>query len=355
MNLLVLPVSGGGFVSQLGIIQHLCEMDFIPDVTLASSGGNVAAYVAAAADWKWAGIERISKELKQTLFMTPWNSLLSLSRIIGYFKCDVYNRGTGIQAFLKNHFTEKGIKKYEIWTGTYNKMRKKTRLFCNKSKSECIMDAECIDEELTQSMQPIYADGDMEIIGDASIASASIPAIVPSKKTMGEEYIDGGVAAASPLTIMREPLIKYIKENNCNLHIIYVNSLDLSSTDTKPIHNVIDNWKQATHDLIRSQIVTDRLAAYELLRCYSNNIIKKEFACNNANLKRIKQIYQSVKYSMLEIYPIKRFDIEIDNFTCNDILNSIDLSYSNSRCRFWFVSVDIPDDIIASMFDDMIQ
>ena len=86
MNILVLPVSGGGFVSQLAIIQHLCTIDYKPDITLASSGGNVSAYISMAASWKWAAIERISRDLSQDLFVKPWNDIMILSIITGYFK-----------------------------------------------------------------------------------------------------------------------------------------------------------------------------------------------------------------------------------------------------------------------------
>src|SRR3972149_11408146 len=129
MYVLVLPVSGGGFVSQLAIIQHLCESHIVPDLTLSSSGGNVAAYVAAAADWKWPGIERVAKDLTQDLFVRPWSNITSVAFIMGYFKGDVYNRGSGVHEFLSRHFNTKTITNYEIWTGTYNKRRQRARLF----------------------------------------------------------------------------------------------------------------------------------------------------------------------------------------------------------------------------------
>lgn len=43
MKIYILPISGGGFVVQLAIIQHLCELKYVPDLCLASSGENVAA------------------------------------------------------------------------------------------------------------------------------------------------------------------------------------------------------------------------------------------------------------------------------------------------------------------------
>ena len=338
MYILVLPVSGGGFVSQLAIIQHLCGMDFVPDLTLASSGGNVAAYVASAANWKWPGIERISRDLSQDLFASPWNSVSSLSLIIGYFKGEVYNRGKGVRDFLLKYFTPETIAKYEIWTGTYNKNRQQARLFCNRSKDKSIVNVSCIDHDLTQSMPSVFTNGDIELLAEASVASASIPAIVPAQKILGEDYIDGGVAGASPLIIMQEPILKFTRENDAPLHIVYVNSVDLSRADIKPIRNILDNWKQAAHDLVRSQTVIDRLSGYELLRCHPGDINKDEFVCNYENILRIKDIQTKVKYTMLEIYPNGTYDVDIVNFNGTDVINAIRAAYKNCRCRLWWLT-----------------
>lgn len=338
MYILVLPVSGGGFVSQLAILQHLCESKFVPDLTLASSGGNVAAYVAAAANWKWPAIERIARELSQDLFAKPWNNVLSLSMIIGYFKGDVYDKGSGVHDFLSRYFTSSSITKYEIWTGTYNKNRQQARLFCNRSAEESIVNVSCIDHDLTQSMEPVFANGNIELIAQAGVASASIPAIVPPQRILGEDYVDGGVAGASPLTIMQEPILKYTQDNDAPLHIVYVNSVDLSSPNLKPIHNVLDTWRQATNDLVRSQTVIDRLSGYELLRCHPGVMHKEEFVCTYENLERVKLIQSRVKYSMLEIYPTDRFDIEIVKFNGDDVINAIHTAYKNCKCRLWWLS-----------------
>jgi predicted acylesterase/phospholipase RssA len=338
MYILVLPVSGGGFVSQLAILQHLCEVQFVPDLTLASSGGNVAAYVAAAANWKWAGIERIASELTQELFAKPWNNISSLSLIIGYFKGDVYNKGSGVHNFISRHFSPTSITKYEIWTGTYNKGRQKARLFCNRSKDNSIMDVTCIDHDLTQSMEPIFTDGNIELISEAGVASASIPAMVPAQKIFNEDYIDGGIAGASPLTIMQEPILKYTRERDEPLHLVYINSVDLSRTDKTQIRNVFDNWRQAGHDLVRSQTVIDRLSGYDLLRCHLGSMNKAEFICTYDNMQRIRQIQSKVKYSMLEIFPLDRYDIDLVKFNGYDVITAIREAYKNCKCRLWWLT-----------------
>lgn len=341
MYVLVLPVSGGGFPNQLAILQHLCESKFNPNLTLASSGGNVAAYVAAAADWKWPGIERVSRELTQDLFAKPWNNVPTLSLIMGYFEGNVCNKGTGVQNFLNKYFTHETIMKYEIWTGTYNKHRQKARLFCNRDKESSIMDVSCIDHNLTQSMEPLFTNGNIDLIGKSGIASASIPAIVPAEIIENEAYIDGGIAGASPLIIMQEPILKYIRDNKTALHIVYVNSIDLCSPHIKPCRNVLDTWRQATHDLVRSQTVNDRLAGFQLLRCQSGHMNQEEFICNYENIERVKIIQSKVKCSMLEIYPTEHYSVDIRNFSGEDVINTIKKVYDKCKCRLWWI---VPDE-----------
>lgn len=347
MRVLVLPVSGPGFVAQLAILQHLCEINFIPDLTLASSGGNVAAYVVAAANWKWPGIQRISQSLTKELFVKPWSSIGTIAFAVGYFEGNKHNKGLGVKDFLSEYFTPETIVKYEIWTGTYNKTRQKARLFCNRKKENSILDTDCIDYDLTQSMEPVFSNGNIEIIGLCGMASASIPTVVPAQTIFDEQYEDGGVAGASPLTIMREPILKYTREKNTSLHIIYVNSVDLSSPTKNPCNNVIDNWKQTANNMIRSQTIIDRLSAYDLLRYHPGILKKDEFPCNYENLLRVKEIHKKLKYSLLEIFPSVCSTINIETFTGDDVIKNINHIYGKCVCRLWWL---IPDDDNVSLY-----
>jgi predicted acylesterase/phospholipase RssA len=336
MYIAVFPVSGGGFVTQLAIIQHLCESQLIPDLILASSGGNVAAYVAAAADWKWAAVERIAQQLSPEFFIKSWNSVRAISMILGYFKGDVYNRGCGVDRFLQEYFTPESITKYEIWTGTYNKNRQQSRMFCNRHADASILNLDTIDYKLTQSMPPGFAGGNMKLIGQVCIASASIPAIVPSQEIDNEHYIDGGVSSASPLSVLQEPILRCATQHGSGLHIIYVNSVDLARPDTEPIHNVFDTIRQATNDMVRSQTVIDRLTGYGMIRSHTSSIHREEFKCNYENMQRVKEIHRLVKYSMLEIYPNSKYQVDIVSFTGAQVLEVIHRAYDDCHCRLWW-------------------
>lgn len=366
MYAFILPISGGGFVSQLAGLQYLCENDIKPNITLSSSGGNVAAFIASAADWKWAGIERISKELTNDLFASQWSNISIISNIIGWFQASRYNEGKNITGFFHKYFTKETIMNDEIWTGTYNKDQKRTCLFCNKKNS--ILDISHIEYDLTQSTLPIFACGDINLIGKYGTASASIPSLVPPQKIIGSLYEDGGVSSSSPLTVMSDSILNYVINNKTSMHLIYINSVNLSNHNQKSINNIIDNIKETTSDLIRSSVVNDRLAGYKLLQHFERSqvisqnvdlqensetinenftgtINYKEFDCNYDNIKKIKTIQNEIKYSLLEIYPKVKYEINIINFNGNDIINEMHKSYKDLKCRFWFICSNDSDKI----------
>lgn len=338
MILMILPVSGKKFIAQLGEIQILCEGNIKPDIMLASSGGNIASYVAAAANWECSAIERIAGQIKSKFLLQPWSNISIVSSIIGYFKGNIYNNGEGLENFLKEFFDEKTITKYETWTGTFNIKSKKSKLFCNKKKEDCLLDVSFIDYDLTQSEPPHFANGDFSIIAKSCIASASIPGIVPPEKINNNYYMDGGVSCASPLTILHEPILKYTCKNKSKLHMIYINCCDLSEVKNKKPSNIVDTLMEASIDMLRCQNVIDRLTTYELLRCFKGEMNKEEFEFNQETIKYIKKIYDSNSYSMLEIYPTKDVDVDIANFSQEDIVKNINIAYSNCRCRFWWLS-----------------
>ncbi len=337
MNLLILPASGQAFSSQIVAMQHLCEINYKPDLILGSSGGNIVAYICAAADFKRTHIERIAKELKSEYFAKPWHDISAVAALIGFFNGNSFTAGSGAIDFLKTYFTKETITKYPIITGAYNKDLQKFKLFFNCSKNNSIINCDDIDYDITQSMEPSYADGDFELIAKASAASAAIPGLIPGIEINGHTFVDGGNYGSSPLSVLQSQLLKYIHTNPEYFHMTYVNSKDLSKPNILPSHNLFDTWKQAVNDLIKSQTLIDRLVAYELLLSKGLPIEKRSFPCDYKHLLKIKNIREKSKYSLLEIYPLKNHDINITNFTSNDISEALTSLYSNCHCHFWWI------------------
>ena len=340
MKLLVLPVSGGGFVVQLAALQLLSGIKFIPDVTLGSSGGNVAAYVGAAANWRWAGIERIARGLSHHMFVQDWSIFRALAFGIGYFKGELYNHGSGVEEFLKLHFAQDTIQYYELWTGTYNWDRQRAQMFTNRAAGRTLLDPTIIDVELAQCMDPVYTQGDFKIIAKAAMASASIPALVPAQEIFGEHHVDGGISSASPLTVMKEPILDVISKTGQPLHLIYINSDNLDSPVDRSINTALDRSKQAVSALIRSHGVIDRQIGYDLIRYHqpTATIHKDQFPLTLENITRLLEIWDQVQSSMLEIYPENEVEVDITSFSGQDVLDKISEVSGGCHCRLWWVT-----------------
>lgn len=336
MNIIVLPASGQNFVCQLAILQHLCDIDYTPSLMLGSSGGNLAAYLVAAADWNSHHIERLAKELKSHYFAQPWNSIQMISGVIGFFNGNTFQAGYGLHEFMKTYFTSQSIMKYEIWTGTYNLDLQKFRLFCNKSKHDSFIHSHDIDYNLTQSLKPYFCNGDIDKITNAGLASAAVPGVIEPVVIDGYHYSDGALYGASPLSVCQNTILKHIKKTKTPIHITYVNSKDLSQTNIKPHNNLFDTWIAAVNNLIKSQTLIDRLIAHELL--FNNKEVQHtSFTCDYNNLMKNKLKREHCPFSLLEIYPTLESDINITSFTGEDVIRNMKTMYKSCECHFWWV------------------
>jgi predicted acylesterase/phospholipase RssA len=370
MNIVVLPASGQNFVCQLAILQHLCDIDYKPDLMLGSSGGNLAAYLVAAADWNSKHIERLARKLKSHYFATPWSSIKMISGAVGFFNGNAFNTGYGLHEFMKTYFTNLSVLKYEIWTGIYNQDLQKFRLCCNRSIKNSLINCHDIDYQLTQSMNPYFCHGDIDKITDCGLASAAIPGVIKpvvidgNKRFLlgdfivthnsslikaiglnmimaqsgsyvpGHHYSDGALYGASPLSVCQNIILKLTKQQP--IHITYINSKDLSQANVKQGHNLFDTWIAAVNNLIKSQTLLDRLIAHELL--FNNkNVDYIKFNCTYDNLMKNKEKRQNCRFTLLEIYPTKESDIDITNFTGDDVVKNIKLISSSCQCHFWWV------------------
>lgn len=336
MDLVILPASGQNFICQLAILQHLCDINYKPSLMLGSSGGNLSAYIVAAADWKSNHVERIARELKSHFFAQPWHNIKLLSHTIGFFNGNAFSTGVGLHDFIKTYFTEESIVKYEIWTGTYNRDLQKFRLFCNRHKNDSLIGHQEIDYNLTQTIEPYFCDGDMDKIADSGLASASIPGLVPPVVIDGYHYTDGASCGSSPASLTQGYILKYMMKHDQPSHITYINSKDLSQAKIMTHHNLFDTWKQAVNDLIKSQTLIDRLITYNLI--FNGKDVKhRSFKCEYDELLKIKEERKHLKFSMLEIYPLIECDLDITNFNQDDIVRNLKKIHNQCYCNFWWV------------------
>ena len=334
MHVFVLPVSGGAYVSQLSILQHLSESSVIPDVILASSGGNVASYIALASEWKWSGMERIIQELDCSLFSKPWHNIPPLAFLMGVMKGNIYDSGNGVEEFFQRHYTTESITGVEIWTGTSNVELQKPCIFCNRS--ETILNVSKFNTSLNNSCPPVFLNGDVDKISKVSVASASIPSIVPPQKIDTYHYSDGGICGASPLTTMSDIIDETVISKDCELHIVYINSCNLNECESIEEGNLFITWKQAMTSLVRSQTAIDRKIAYSLIKRMNTPLFEISLPCNYENMMTIKGLRSNSRYSLLEIYPSKTYEVDITSFTGEDAVTMVRDAYKDCVMHLWY-------------------
>jgi predicted acylesterase/phospholipase RssA len=339
MRLLISPGSEANFLAQIVMLQHLSQVNYKPTLCFGSSGGNLSNYIACAADFSWSKIALITKELKPSYFVKPWHEFPPLSILIGFFNGTAFTYGQGLVQFLETYFDEQSIVKYELWTSCYNKDLQKLRLFCNCAKSASRLCYEHYDLDLIQCQEPHYCDGDFELIATVGLSSASIPGLARPQWIQNHQYIDGSTCGASPLTLFQGSVRKTLKHDD-QLHMVYLNSKDLSEPHILPHHTMIDTWKQGINDLLKSQTLIDRLAAYELLKSRLRpemEIKKKSCHCNYENLQLLFKIIDGCSASLLEIYPKVSANLNITNFTSEDIEKNLELLYDACECHLWWI------------------
>lgn len=249
----VYPISGGAFVNQIGLTievskaKDLIEMNRNPDVMLGNSGGNVTSYIAMAGDFTEEGIMRFVRGLNSTLFARLWpRNIFIPSVCIGLLKGSLYKQGCGANKLFHSAFNQKTIQDIEIWTGTYCIDDRKAQLFCNKCKEDSLLESKSLP--FYDILPGIYMKGNIDYISDVSLASASIPIIVPPVTICNKRYSDGGVMYSSPLTPLKNDIIEKINSNKtCNKGLTYniindeIREITNNMFEESTIYNIDDN------------------------------------------------------------------------------------------------------------------
>jgi hypothetical protein len=340
MRLFALPVSGGSFPIQLGLMSEICSLGVIPDLVLGSSGGNVSAYIGLAADWNPYGMERVASMLHCNIFAKPWlpwplNGLPSM--IMGYFKGSVYQAGEESCELFKKIFTSENIRATEIWTGTLNRTNNKPQFFCNRHESSARFKKDSFDTKLLNCMPLTYLDGDIEKIANVCLASASIPILVPDKIIDGCCHTDGGTAFASPLTALIDQVINSAPHD---LHVDYFSSFDMEAADTRgQYNNLLEHGSLTASEMVRSMCLLDRMSALSLLRGHGNVRCVEIDKLNRERLIEMENERSKYKRTVLELFPCPNVEksVSLTKFQGNDIISLIQRTRKSYKARLWIL------------------
>lgn len=310
MRIFILPVSGGGFVAQLGIMYHLLNAKNIePDLVLGSSGGNVTSYLSLLSGWKASKILKNCHLINSNLFVEPWTPSFFPTWLLFPFTKSIFKMGDGLINLFKNVFTTKSITNTEIWTGTYNETDQKAEFFCNLSEEDAKLKSNDID--IIYDSAPLnYANGDIEYISKYTYGSAAIPYLTPGIEIDGEKFIDGGVSYASPIIPLSSKIKEYIKKSKSKIQIHYFCSYDMNEMFSDDIYS------KSVGLLIHSSIIKDRAFTLSFLQnfgdCDHNPKIYNEV--DPATIKKVIEENEKNNYLMI-FSPFGSPSISITKFT----------------------------------------
>ncbi len=338
MEILVAPVSGGRFVNQLAGFYELSKYNYKPDISLGASGGVVATSLYMSASYDTKNLERVSRLCDSSIFVRSWSPpYLDFipSYAIGVFQGSLYRHSTSYKERLKEIITPGILKDNELWILVFNNSTSCADLYCTTSFERAKLQNNSTEQRLTRASNLKYLNGNIDKYCLVSIASASIPALVPAVEIDGQYCCDGGNLYASPFIPMREQLAEQLKGQE--FHIIYNNGCNIDQATFIPDLNqktIIDTTREATTTVIRSHIIHDRYACYSFLKSmYPEAHLEYEEPTLNEYFEKRK----SCLCSLLEIYPCKDKNLQIIDFSGNDTCDAMLTQTQHLRYRMWYV------------------
>jgi hypothetical protein len=341
LHIYVLPVSGGYFPLQLAELTWM-EGTPTPDLVLGSSGGNTSGYIAMAGNWTSDGIYKVLANINSSIFIKSWwpeHLFYIPSFLKGYFRGSAYKINSQFVETFECIFQNNSARAVatEMWTGVYNATLGASQFFCNRSAQAARLRPTDASMVAYNVAPPVYADGDLRLIGAASLASASIPAVLPPQHILGSLYYDGGMTYSSPLTAMSASLQPQ------SAHITYFSPYDISSPAFPDLYKydykgsipgtMYSNGFNALTELYKSLMINDRMAGIALL---GSDSTYASYTMTRTEFQAYQKERLKAKASFVEVYPLVPTRISYSSFTPADITDAM-ASVKQVGVRTWTV------------------
>jgi len=347
LTLIISPISGGLFVSQIAILTAILETDVTIDAYFGNSGGSIANLIALKFNKSnpKMSIKRILFRINKSMFTKPLvsttNPLSSiLSTTLSLFSSYLNKNGNGTTELIDDLFTETELNNTEFWIGRYNIKNNYNELICSKTSSIFEIDMKYL-RNISGTYNVTYAGGDKEQIAMAISASASIPGLKPpvKNKINNNIYWDGGIGMASPFTAFintwrkkiedegKTPQIWYnMGSNYIDADIEHFNesahwSIHLLTTIKWMSNFTIQRERQVIFDmwssLIGTDAVTKTIKTGKELKLFYPNITNKAYfitcytSVSGVNLTTFNK--ESMEKEYTEAYDSTTFDIYYTN------------------------------------------
>lgn len=357
-NLYVLPISGGGFPVQLAELSLVYDaykinkplfegvVDYAPDLVMGASGGNVAAYISLAADWYYEGMVRIIENIDSQMFVKSWwpdNLDFIPTWVLTVFTGTLYRAGEGPGNLFKTIFTKTRITETEILTLAFNKSEFTPQIFSNRSQESSNIPELSSRDTILYNLRPIeYLDGDISCLSKVCMASAAIPVVTQPQVINGSKYDDGGLSAASPLSLLSNEVANIMEKNGKYLHLTYYASYNMDENeDYQRFTQYGEGIRVSLACMIHSRTLQDRANGVQLIEKVGG--VKSTFLTYpNATAELLAAKIQQYKdyHYFLFIYPNKSPDVKINNFKPRDVIELINNIRDNFNFDMWVAVSD---------------
>jgi hypothetical protein len=391
------PISGGAITAELALLREIAMARAVfdsnpdnikPHIFLGSSGGNIAGYIGLAGGWNSYGITRVSRLLEPEMLVTSWwprhLDFLPTS-LLGVFSGSLYREGYGCTQLFKNLFTYKKITDVEMWTGCFSLENNKGKLWTNKCEGETFINRERFekDRELYNYDTLTYTNGDIDLLSQISVASASIPVLVSHQKIRGMAFVDGGSCHCSPLSVLSGEIFRIVTGDytspNCipqiimvedeikvimkgdveeknkvsilkrpsikkyKLQLTYFSCYDIDGTLNigEESRSVLSGAGDSITNFVESISVIDRAKGVELLRAIAgkDSLVKHKHHSSLSTIDLSFLLQEALQYShyFLNLYPHGRPSINMISFTGEDIITSMDTISKEYGAHLWYI------------------
>lgn len=350
-KLYVMPISGGGFPVQLAEVSLLYdaykinnpmftgEKDYTPDLVYGASGGNVAAYVSMGGDWYYQGILRMVENINSKMFIKSWwpdDLDFMPTWVLSIFTGTVFRAGYGPEQLLTQAFKNPyRIQSTEILTLTFNQTRYVPQLFSNRSSENShIPELSTIDKELYDLPAIKYLNGDIDELSRVCMASAAIPIITQPQVIQDNRFDDGGLSAASPLSLLLEETVGVISDKK--LHLIYFASYDMDEEDKSKFKKYGNGARATLSCMVHSRTLQDRANAVQLLEKVSGHSASRQvYRDASTELLAEKLAEYSDSHYVIVMYPRKSPDISITEFKSESVIELINEIRESFNFDLW--------------------
>lgn len=334
MIVLVAPISGGFFVNQVELISLFLESGDKPDICMSTSGGNMATYMGLLSKWDPAVLRKNALRMNDTFIVRHWGSQkwnIIPKEVWGVLYGSLYDHGEG-DPFPPLDPGRNLANETEIWTTAFNRTQNRTAYFTNRAVGTTKM---TYTTSYIRCLSLQFVNGDYPKLRNITMASAAVPGVIREVIIDGEYYVDGGMHLASPFLAFQENLRDYARTQQ--MHIVYVNCMNLDNAATAPRSNsILSDAQWAVGQLTYGHLCSDLSAVISFI-CSApgfdstqHRIVTEHFTGTRENLLHVAERRKNYHCTVTEMYPTHNRSIDYTSFTPSDTESIMSL------CRQYF-------------------